>query len=59
MLLPEGEYRVRLDSTPPVEAMVSLAPRDGVTLTLEKNNGTISPFEKRDQLPYTSCGSGR
>ena len=59
MLLPQGDYRVQLHSTPPVEALVSLAPRDGVTLTLEKNNGDISPFEQRDELPYTSCGSGR
>ncbi|RZV35367.1 MAG: VWA domain-containing protein [Chromatiales bacterium] len=59
MLLPEGDYRVQLHSNPPVEALVSLAPRDGVTLTLEKSNGEISPFEQRDQLPYTSCGNGR
>ncbi len=59
MLLPEGDYRVQLHSSPPVEARVSLAPRDAVTLTLEKNNGQISPFEQREQLPYTSCGSGR
>ena len=55
MLLPAGDYRVQLHSSPPVEAMVSLAPRDGVTLTLEKRGGEISPFEQRDDLPYTSC----
>ena len=55
MLLPEGDYRVQLHSTPPVEALVSLAPRDGVTLTLEKSNGEIAPFEQREELPYTSC----
>ncbi len=55
MLLPEGDYRVQLHSSPPVEARVSLAPRDGVTLTLEKNNGDISPIEQRAELPYTSC----
>ena len=55
MLLPEGDYRVQLHSSPPVEARVSLAPRDGVTLTLEKSNGDISPIEQREELPYTSC----
>ena len=55
MLLPAGDYRVQLHSSPPVEAMVSLAPRDGVTLTLEKTASGIMPVEQRDELPYTSC----
>lgn len=57
MLLPEGDYRVKLHSSPPVEAQVSLAPRDSVTLTLEKSGGMVSPFEKRDELPHTACES--
>jgi Mg-chelatase subunit ChlD len=55
MLLPEGDYRVQLHSSPPVEAQVRLAPRDSVTLTLEKSGGVVSPFEQRDELPHTSC----
>jgi hypothetical protein len=55
MLLPEGDYRVQLHSTPPVEAQVRLAPRDSVTLTLEKSGGVVSPFEQRGELPHTSC----
>ncbi len=55
MLLPEGDYRVQLHSSPPVEAQVRLAPRDSVTLTLEKSGGVISPFQRRSELPYTSC----
>ena len=55
MLLPEGDYRVQLHSSPPVVAQVRLAPRDSVTLTLEKSGGVVSPFEQRDELPHTTC----
>ena len=55
MVLPEGDYRVQLHSSPPVEAQVRLAPRDSVTLTLEKSGGMVSPFEQRAELPHTSC----
>ena len=55
MDLPEGDYRVQLHSSPPVEAQVRLAPRDSVTLTLEKSGGVVSPFEQRDELPHTTC----
>ncbi|MEL7185908.1 MAG: hypothetical protein AAFN50_05660, partial [Pseudomonadota bacterium] len=55
MLLPEGEYRVVLQSTPAVETMVRLAPRDGVKLMFEKRDARISPFEQREELPYTAC----
>ncbi len=34
---------------------VSLAPRDSVTLTLEKAGGSISHYERRDQIAYRSC----
>ncbi len=56
MLLPQGDYRVQLHSSPPVEAQVSLAARDGVTLTLEKRGGVISSSEQRDEIPHTTCG---
>jgi len=57
MLLPQGDYRVKLHSSPPVETEVSLAARDSVTLTLEKSRGVISPIEQRDELPHTTCES--
>lgn len=58
MLLPEGDYRVVLHSTPAVETMVRLSPRDGVSLMFEKRGGQISPFEQREELPYTACRLG-
>ncbi len=58
MLLPEGEYRVEFHSSPPVEATVRLAPRDQLTLTLEKFGNEVSPVEQRGELPHTSCADG-
>jgi len=55
MLLPEGDYRVQLHSSPPVEATVSLAPREQVTLTLEKRGVEVMTRERRGNLPHTSC----
>jgi hypothetical protein len=55
MFLPKGDYRVRLNSSPPQEARVSLEPRDKVTLTLEKRGGVVSQFERRGELPHMSC----
>jgi len=55
MLLPEGDYRVQLHSSPPVEATVSLAPREQVTLTLEKRGVEVVARERRGRLQHTSC----
>ena len=55
MLLPEGEYRVQLHSSPPAEATVSLAPREQVTLTLEKRGADVMTRERRGQLRHMSC----
>ena len=55
MLLPEGDYRVRLHSTPAVETEVRLDPRDSVTLTMEKRDGALSQYQHREELPHTSC----
>ena len=55
MLLPEGDYRVQLHSSPPVETHVSLAPRDQVTVTLEKRGDEMTPREQRGILPHTTC----
>jgi len=55
LFLPEGEYRVQLDSSPPQNVQISLAPRDRVTLTLQKLGGVVSHFERRDRIQYRSC----
>ena len=55
MLLPEGEYRVKLHSSPPVETLVNLAPRDSLTLTLDKRGGIVSPLKSLSELPHTTC----
>lgn len=55
MYLPEGDYRVVLHSSPPQEAEVRLAPRDRVTVTMEKRDGFISQFEQRDSIEYRAC----
>jgi Mg-chelatase subunit ChlD len=55
MYLPEGEYRVELHSTPPQVVSVSLAPRDRVTVTLEKSGEDVSHLEQRGQIEHQSC----
>lgn len=55
LFLPEGDYRVRLDSSPPQEARINLAPRDQLTLTLERRGDVVSHFERRDQIQHRSC----
>jgi len=55
LYLPEGNYRVELHSSPPRVMPISLAPRDQLTLTLEKRGGVVSHSEHRSQLPHTSC----
>jgi Mg-chelatase subunit ChlD len=55
MYLPEGDYRVVLNSSPPENVPVSLSARDGVTVTLEKRAGFVSHSEQRDEIEYRSC----
>jgi hypothetical protein len=55
LYLPEGDYRVELHSSPPQSMPVRLAPRDRVTLTLEKAGDAVSLYERRDQIGYRSC----
>jgi Mg-chelatase subunit ChlD len=55
LLLPEGDYRVRLHSSPPVDTNVTLAPREKAMLTLEKRGDLVLPFKQADELPHTSC----
>jgi Mg-chelatase subunit ChlD len=55
VILPEGDYRLAFDTSPPQVVNVSLAPRDQLTLTLQKRDNVVSHFERRDRLQYTSC----
>ena len=55
LFLPMGDYSVQLASVPVYEVQVSLAARDKLTLTLEKEGGVVSHFERRDRLAPTSC----
>ncbi len=55
LYLPEGDYRVELHSSPPEIVQISLAPRDHVTLTLEKERDFVSHFERRERIEYRSC----
>ena len=55
LYLPEGDYRVELHSSPPEIVQISLAPRDHVTLTLEKERDFVTHFERRDRIEYRSC----
>ncbi|MCZ6861814.1 MAG: VWA domain-containing protein [Alphaproteobacteria bacterium] len=55
LYLPEGDYRVELHGSSPQSVRVSLAPRDRVTLTLQKERDFVSHFERRDRIEYRSC----
>ena len=55
LYLPEGDYRIVLHSSPPQEAEVRLAPRDHVTVTLEKRGDFVAQSESRDSIEYRSC----
>ena len=58
LLLPEGDYRVRLHSSPPVDTEVSLAPREKTVLTLEKRGDVVAPVKQVEEMPYISCDAG-
>jgi len=53
--LPEGDYRVELNSSPPQSVQISLAPRDQLTLTFEKQGNLVSQMEHRERMPHRSC----
>jgi len=55
LYLPEGDYRVELHSSQPQSMAISLAPRDRVTLTLEKQGNAVSHYERRARIEYRSC----
>ena len=55
LYLPEGNYRVELDSSPRTSVEIRLAPRDQLTLTLKKESGLVSHDEHRGLLEHRSC----
>jgi hypothetical protein len=55
LFLPMGDYRIELDSVPAHEVQISLAASEELMLTLEKEGGVVSHFERRDRLQPTSC----
>ena len=55
LYLPGGDYRVELDSSPPQNVQISLTPNDQLTLTMEKQAGVLSHFERRNPIEYRSC----
>jgi Mg-chelatase subunit ChlD len=55
IVLPAGDYKVVLDSSPPREVDVTLAPRDQLTVTLEKMGDYVSHAEQREVVEHQSC----
>ena len=55
LYLPEGDYRVVLHQSPPAAVPVTLAARDRVQLTLQKEVGGVSHLERRNSIEYRSC----
>jgi len=55
LFLPEGDYRVVLDSSPPQNVQITLAARDQLTLTLKKDGDYVSHAERRDRMEHRSC----
>jgi Mg-chelatase subunit ChlD len=53
--LPEGDYRVRLDSAPPHEVPLSLAREEALTLVLEREEGSVSHLVQRGPADYAPC----
>jgi Mg-chelatase subunit ChlD len=58
ILLPPGEYAVRLETTPPIEAPITLASEESRTLTVVKERDQFSAVQVRRTAPYTSCEGG-
>jgi Mg-chelatase subunit ChlD len=55
ILLPPGEYAVRLETTPPIEAPVTVASEETRTLTVVKERERFSAVQVRRAAPYASC----
>jgi hypothetical protein len=55
LILPKGDYRLQLESVPLLEVEIRLAPRDELTITLNKHDGVVSQAEYRGTLQPMSC----
>jgi Mg-chelatase subunit ChlD len=55
ILLPEGDYRVRLDSAPPRQVPVTLSREEGSTLVLERKRSAVTYVVQRGPADYTPC----
>jgi Mg-chelatase subunit ChlD len=55
LLLPEGDYLIELESSPPQELAVSLVPGEKLTLTLEKDELDLTRRSQRQVVGYTPC----
>ena len=55
--LPEGEYRVRIESKPPHEVPLRLERERGLTLVLERSEGGISHSVRSHPTDYTPCST--
>jgi Mg-chelatase subunit ChlD len=56
ILLPAGDYTVRLDSAPPHRVPVTLASEEALTLTLERRQGAVAHEVRRGFADYSACG---
>jgi Mg-chelatase subunit ChlD len=54
--LPPGDYRVRLDSTPPHELPVSLASTENLSVLLRREGARVVHTSSRAPTEYTACG---
>jgi hypothetical protein len=59
VLLPGGEYRVRLNSSPPLEVQLKLVAGEKMTMTFEKKNGTVFHSKQHRQVGYIPCTEPR
>jgi Mg-chelatase subunit ChlD len=55
--LPAGEYVVRVESKPPREVPVRLERERGLTVVVERNQGTVSHWVQPREAGYTACSS--
>ena len=55
MLLPAGDYEVRVASEPPYSAPVQLVSEERLTLVLERNRGSVLHSGERGPASYQAC----
>ena len=55
ILLPDGDYRIQVNSSPQYQVPVSLVAGEQVVVTLEKKEGVVYHAQQRHQAGYTPC----